>query len=39
MPEADADHLWRGEDAYPTLYLDDVSDFPFSRLFTPDWPG
>ena len=29
MPEAYADHLWRGKDSYPTLYLDDVSDIPF----------
>ena len=29
MPEAYADHVWRGEDSYPTLYLDDVSDIPF----------
>ncbi len=21
MPQAYADHLWRGEDSYPTLYL------------------
>ena len=29
MPHAYADDVWRGEDAYPTLYLDDVSDIPF----------
>ncbi len=29
MLQAYADHEWRGEDAYPTLYLDDVSDIPF----------